>query len=187
MIEHLEIEIDETTHKGKVMRIRIPEKLATELTLRGRFMRITLDRELAAHRSDVHMMDLDSPLFLYMLEKSISYGFDGRVAEIRGIENTAAVITAMLRWQNDQGKRIRQEYVACLIKNDGSIGTNPKEFVEWLKYPATSSHTTGDKVTARQIIKTAIASMDNRLAEISNIDLHPENRQLITACWGDTN
>ncbi len=91
----------------------------------------------------------------------------------------------MLRWQNDQGKRIRQEYVACLIKNDGRVGTNPEEFVEWLKKPATAGSITGDRETARRIIKIAISSMDDRLEEISNVDLHPENMQLVTACWGN--
>ena len=183
MMENLGIEIDETSHKNKVMRIRIPEELANELALRGRYMRITLDRDLAAHRSDIHMMDLESPLFLYMLEKARSYKFDGRVAKVRGLENTAAIITAMLRWQNDQGKRMRQEYVACLIKEDGSVGTNPEEFVDWLMRPASSGCETGDRKTAQDIIKTAVKSMDNRLAEISNVDMHPKNRQFVTACW----
>ncbi len=185
MMKHLAIEIDETTHKGKVMRIRIPNEIASELALRGKYMRITLNRELAALRSDIHMMDLESPLFLYMLEKSRSYSFDGRVAKINGINDTAAVMTAMLRWQNDQGKRIRQEYVACLIKNDGHVETNPEEFVEWLKKPATTGSMTGDRETARRIIKTASSSMNDRLSEISNVDLHPENMQLVTACWGN--
>ena len=105
------------------------------------------------------MMDLESPLFLYMLDIAGSYGFDGRVAKICGPGNSVAVITAMLRWQNDQGKRMRQEYIACLVKDDGSVGTNPEEFVEWLRNPATAGHETGDRKTAGKIIKTAIASI----------------------------
>jgi len=30
---------------------------------------------------------------------------------------------------------------------------------------------------------TGIIVLDSRLAEVSNMDMHPENRQLVTACW----
>ncbi len=177
------VEVVETTHKGSVFRIRLPENLVQELSLRGQFLRVTLDRSLATHRSDIHMMDLDSPLFLHLLTVARSYKFDGRVAKISGPDDTRAIITAILRWQNDQGKRMRQEYVACLVKKDGFVGTNPEEFVNWLKTPVSEGTMVGEKEEGQEIVETAISSMDGRLAEISNVDLHPENRQLIAAGW----
>lgn len=131
------------------------------------------------------MMDMESSLFGYLLDYAKSYTFDGRVALIGNHKNAQAVLTAMLRWQNDQGVRMRREYVACLVGEDGTAYFNPEEFVEWLKVPAVSAdHNSGkDKKTAYDIIKKAEKIMDLRLSDMSNVDLHPENRQFVTASW----
>ena len=86
----------------------------------------------------------------------------------------------MLRWQNDQGVRMRQEFAAFLITNE-SCTRNPKGFSEWLKHPATDGQPlVGQRETTQKHYKVAVNAMDSRLDEMSNMDLHPENRQLVT-------
>lgn len=173
------IEIIERTHQGKVMRIKLPLEIAEEIGMSGLQMQITLDRTIASRRREILMMDLDAPLFNYLLKRVKKYSFDGRVANLQGLESEA-VITAMLRWQNDQGVRMRQEFAAFLI-TDGICTRNPKAFSEWLKQQALDGHSPDverDKV--KKYYQIALEAMDARLDEMSNMDLHPENRQLVT-------
>ena len=173
------IEILEKTHQGKVMRIKLPQEMAEEIGMHGLQMQVTADRSVAARRRDILMMDLDSTLLNYLLKKVKNYSFDGRVANLESLESDA-VITAMLRWQNDQGVRMRQEFAAFLITN-GSCTRNPKGFSEWLKHPATDGQPpVGQRETTQKHYKVAVNAMDSRLDEMSNMDLHPENRQLVT-------
>jgi len=173
------IEILEKTHQGKVMRIKLPQEIADDIGISGLQMQITLDRTIASRRREILMMDLDAPLFNYLLKKVKNYSFDGRVANLHGLESNA-IVTAMLRWQNDQGVRMRQEFVAFLVTT-GSCIRNPKAFSEWLKQPALDGLSPAvERSKVKQYYQIAIEAMDTRLDEMSNMDLHPENRQLVT-------
>jgi hypothetical protein len=153
--------------------------MADEIGMHGLQMQVTLDRSIAAHRREILMMDLDASLFNHLLKKVKNYSFDGRVANLQGMEGDA-VVTAMLRWQNDQGVRMRQEFAAFLIEK-GICDKNPKAFSEWLKQPATDGLSPAvERGTAKQYYQLAVEAMDVRLDKMSNMDLHPENRQLVT-------
>ncbi len=69
---------------------------------------------------------MNSLLLGYMLNHVKKYQFDGRVAKLNDL--CPAVITAILRWQNDQGRRMHQEYIVILAHKNGSAGTNSKKF-----------------------------------------------------------
>lgn len=180
VMSDLGIEIIEITHKGKVMKIRLPLELANGMGKFGRQMQITLDRDIASRRNAIEMLDLNSNLLLYMLDHVKNYHFDGRVASIAGL-NGVAIATSILRWQNDQGLRMRQEFGAFLIEADGSVQQNPEQFSAWLKSPATDGQPTPLTTTGRkQLFLAGEHAMHHRLAEVSNIDLHPENYQVVT-------
>ena len=98
--------------------------------------------------------------------------------------NGEAFLTAVLRWQNDQGQRLRQEYTALLLNEDGSITTNPEKFGEWLKGTNIIESTLElDRKRAEKIYEISEKTLNTRLAKMSTNDLHPENRQWITAGW----
>jgi hypothetical protein len=42
------------------------------------------------------------------------HDFGGLCAKLAGLSG-GAVMTALLRWQNDQGRRLRQEFTALLL------------------------------------------------------------------------
>jgi len=182
MMKHLEIEIVERTHNGAAMRIKLPERVMDDIGLRGQHLRITLDRAIAARRKDIHMLDLESPLLRYMLDAAKDYKYDGRVAKIQGLD-AHVVVTAMLRWQNDQGVRMRQEFMAQLVHQDGTSSSNPESFVKWLLRPAQDGENVGTFDKGRELFASATRAFNKRLAEVSNTDLHPENRQPVSAAW----
>lgn len=180
IVEQLGIEVMETTNGGSVLRIRLLDELAEKIGLRGRQLRITWMRELATHRSDIHMMDLDSPLLREMLSQAKSYSFDGRVASVEGLDATC-VTTAMLRWQNDQGMRMRQEFAAYLLRSDETVDRNPEDFSRWLAHRTEDGRRTLRQEEAKQALLTLEHEMDQRLAEVGNQYIHPENIQLLGA------
>jgi hypothetical protein len=90
---------------------------------------------------------------------------------------------AMLRWQNDQGMRMRQEYTVIATDAGDATITNPKVFSDWLLTPATDASSESARDQAKRIVENVERVLDTRLAEVSNPNLHPENKQLVTGAW----
>jgi len=160
------------------MRIALPDDVAEAIGVTGRRMNITLDRDIASRRKDIQMMDLNSSLLRYLLNHVKDYRFDGRVAMLNKL--APAVITGMLRWQNDQGVRMRQEYTSFLVHDNGQIEGNSDKFSTWLMHPAEDGENTPDRMIAKKYFSEISKAMQDRLGEISNSDLHPENYQVVS-------
>lgn len=182
MLFYEDLKIIEKTNKDAVWKIELSDAMRDELALRKKYLFITFDREIAIARKDVRMIDLDNPFFRSLISKAKKYSFDGRVCKLNGL-NQNAVVTAMLRWQNDQGVRMRQEYFISLVAENHRIEKNNKKMVEWLltQTKETDNRVNETQESSNQKFKAALNSMDLRLDEISNNDLHPENRQIVSA------
>lgn len=184
MMEQLGVELIQTRHQESILDIRLPEQVREDMGLGARQrLSITFDRELAIRRSEIQMMDFDSPLFCYMIDAAKRHKFDGLAARLSGLPGQA-VLTAMLRWQNDQGARMREEYAAALIQANNEVQTNPSSLLDWLLHPAKDGEeSVVNRDEAKRLRLKAFQAFDSRLAEISNADLHPESRQLVNAGW----
>ncbi|PNU19692.1 helicase [Geothermobacter hydrogeniphilus] len=186
MFRQLRIEIVAETHHGSVLQIRVPDDLVEkEPGLKPRFT-VTFDRVMASSRPGVQMLDLDSPLMGVLLKEAKAHDFGGQSAASSGLEGNV-LLTGVLRWQDDQGKRMRQEYAAVLWDGDGKVRLNPAGFGEWLKISAGSREIQPDKDKARRIFESLEAAADFRLAQVSNRDLHPEGRQWVSCLWLENN
>lgn len=186
MFKQLNIDIVETTHNGAIWQIRLPEAIQQELNSKRSRYEVTLDRQLAAHRPTTHMLDLDSFLMQYLLQKAKAYDFAGLTAVIKtDAIKGPAVFTSILRWQNDQGNRLRQEFTVYQLRGNGKVETNPQVFGEWLKQPAITGQVHIDKEHNSDLLKKAEQAADKRLAQVSNQYLQPENHQWVTAAWID--
>jgi hypothetical protein len=161
----------------------LPEAVQTALGVSRSRYEVTLDRILAVNRPSTHMLDLDSFLMQYLLQQAKSYDFGGLSAVICGLPGTAAIFTSLLRWQNDQGQRRRQEYTALGVSDGGDVTVNPTAFGEWLKQPAVTGNVSTDRKQSEKWFKAAEGAADRRLAEVSNRHLHPENMQWISGAW----
>jgi hypothetical protein len=182
MFKELEVEILANVHNGAILDIRLPEKIIEEEPgLRSR-MQVTFDRVWAANRPNLHMMDLNSRLMQYLLNKAKAYDFGGLAAVVEGL-NGEALITGILRWQNDHGQRMRQEYTALLAKSDGNIETNPSEFEGWLMGSKIDGQLSVDRARFQALYDLFEKAANERLAAVSNRDLHPENLQWTSAGW----
>lgn len=186
MFPQLSIEIVDTTHNGLLWHIRLPEAVQQELGVNRSRYEVTLDRILASNRPGTHMLDLDSFLMQYLIRKAKSYDFMGLSAVVRSHTiDGSAILTSLLRWQNDQGRRLRQEYTAYGISADGQVTINPESFSDWMKQPAETGHVTIDREQNKTWFTAAEAAADQRLAEVSNQHLHPENNQWVSGAWNE--
>jgi superfamily II DNA or RNA helicase len=182
MFKRLGIIIDGQPHGGLALEIIIPPNLLEEVPgLRGRML-VSFDRLWASNRSTVHLLDMESVLVRYMFKFAKSHNFGGITACLQTNKHPF-IATGVLRWQNDQGRRMRQEFTALSCEGDGSIIVNPESFREWLLAPANSGNTVIDRTTAKVFFDRSNQAAQLRLAEVSNRDLHPENLQWIGAGW----
>jgi len=182
MFERLGVEILRRLHGGTVLELRLPEALLDELPGQSSRLRVTFDRERAASRSDLEMLDFHSRLFRHLIERAQAHRFGGVCASIAGFTGRA-LFTAMLRWQNDQGMRMRQEYTAVEVESDGRTVLNPQRFSEWLLESANAGGASGPRSEGEKLLQAGQDALDGRLAQIGNLNLHPENMPLVTASW----
>lgn len=138
MFRLIGVEIIEMLHNNKVLKIRLPDAIRNELGMKAARMDITFDRLLASNRANTTMMDLTAPFMTYLVRVAKSYDFGGQCAVIKALTGES-VLTALLRWQDDQGRRMRQSF--SVFRLDGqSVETNPAEFGVWLLSEAVSGH-----------------------------------------------
>ena len=182
MFKQLGVEINGKHHDGLVWDIRVPERVAEELSSRRTRWRITLDRTWAAARRDVHMLDLESVLMQLMLRRAKAHAFGGRTAGVALLPGRS-LVTAVLRWQNEQGRRMRQEFAMIQTAEDGAIKMNSDEVTAWLLSPAVDGVGLPEHADCERWLSAAGDALDLRLAKLSNQDLHPENRQWTAAAW----
>lgn len=183
MVRCLNINVANTTYGGRVLDLRLPEEIQDLIEYPRRSMRITFDREIAARNPNVQMMDLDSPFFKYLIERAKSYDFGGMCANLTGLGGIA-LVTSILRWHNDQGVRMRQEYAVFYTQRHGQVAFNPEEFATWMITPARDgTKTSKTKDDARKVLTSTKDEMDRHLSNVSNVHLHPENFQIVSAGW----
>jgi len=183
MIAHLGIEIMDSSHSGQVLTVKVPDELIEIYSLKRPRISICFRRELAVRSREREMMDFDSFFFKMLVSEAKHYKFDGRVAGLEGLK-APAVITAVLRWQNDQGVRLRQEFAAEAVHQNGSVEHNPEWFSKWLIAPVLDRKVDHSRDSGKYFLEKAEKAMHSRLADISNRDLHPESIQPLTAGLG---
>jgi superfamily II DNA or RNA helicase len=184
MFKMLAIEVVDTTHNGLIWHIRLPQSVQQDLGTTKTRYEVTLDRILATNRAGTHILDLESFLMQYLIQKAKSYDFMGLSAVIRSANlKSTVLLTSLLRWQNDQGQRMRQEYTVFGLDDKGQVTVNPEAFSEWLKQPAETGETSISKEQNKKWFTAAEQAADKRLAEVSNQHLHPENNQWVSGAW----
>ena len=132
MCSQLGIEIKDVTHKEQVWQIKLPDDVMRAAGTRRSRHSICFSRELSASREDLLMMDTDAWLLNYLFDAALAYDFHGKTAVITGFGGADAVLSAVLRWQDDRGRRMRQEFAAISLDGQRQAKINTKSFSNWL-------------------------------------------------------
>jgi hypothetical protein len=85
------------------------------------------------------------------------------------------------QWQGKLNYKFRMGEL--LIYGDDFRINNPDAFSEWLKQPAETGAVVSGREQNERWFKAAEQAADQRLAEVSNRHLHPENMQWVAGAW----
>jgi hypothetical protein len=127
--------IEEKLYGSRVLQIRLHEQM------RGKFpefaqrtvVRVTTERRMAHQLRDVVLLDFETGFFQHLIGLAKSQKFDGIYASVRSPTGTDGVLAAFkLRWQNDQGDPLTEEFVSLFGNPNGPIKSNPPFVAEWL-------------------------------------------------------
>ena len=129
MLPQIDGSIDESLHGGRLLQIRLPE------SERGRFaefgqrtvVRVTTDRRIASQFADVTLLDFESEFFRGLISKATSHEFNGNYASIFLPTGGDGVLCGFrLRWQNDQGDPLTENFLSVFEATDGIIDSKPE-------------------------------------------------------------
>ncbi len=168
-------EIRGSVRDGLVVDVMLTEALAARLG-RPRACRVSLVRRFQS--DTVEMMDFTSQLFRHLIEAARRHDFEGSHASIL-MDEGRTLVTGILRWQDGQGRVMREEYVAALVEASGQATLNPPSVSAWMAEIQPDGAVCDDTREERVgLIKAGQAAMDGRLAERSNRHLHPSQMWL---------
>jgi superfamily II DNA or RNA helicase len=181
MFMQLGIEVQTTKHKEQVWEIKLPEKIMRATGTKRSRHTICFNRELSVDREDLIMMDADSWLLNYLFKEALSHKFQGKTASIAEMQGEQAIMTAVLRWQDTRGRRMRQEFVSVSLYDGSACAINHKVFSDWLLSPKTErkSDVMLDKRIQKKHLQLAVNEVSARLSVLSSKKLIPEDIQWI--------
>lgn len=183
MCRQLSIELIQKTHGERVWLLRLPEAVMQALGVRKSRIDITFDRLLARQRQETVMMDMNAALMQYMLEIASSYQFKGKSAVVRtDLLKGDAFMAGQLRWQNELGQRIRQEFSTFVVRGN-TVSHNPGALSQWLLVPAVQGEVAAEMAENKLLIQLAEEAAQQRLAEQANRHLQPEQCHWVSAAW----
>lgn len=185
MAKLLGIEIVERTHNNQVWQLRYPDTVMNDLGVSRSRWGITFDRYIASRRQDLLPMNVDDAFFRYLLERATHYDFGGVTALAAGAagEEGQALLAAVARWQNDRGRRARQELAFIDIRKARAY-LNPEWISEWLLQPQYGVDAVPPtKEQAMEAFALAEQRIDRMLVTHANKVLLPEQPQWLTGSW----
>lgn len=186
MAKQLDIEIIEERLSGLVWEIRLPEHVQRSLGLTRTRWAITFDRALAARKRELVLMNIESWLLDYLLNQALAYEFGGVSASIKATKGGAALLGAVARWQNESGRRTRQELCVIDVRK-GSSPVNPVWLGDWLLAPqAPLSGGKPSKDHALEIFSAAEKAVTDFLISRSSSRLLPDAPQWIVGGWAES-
>ena len=168
-------------YPGRAWRVEMPpHKDVARLPGEGR---ITFSRELGREVPELEVMDLDHPFVVSLLKMARTYDFQGLTAGTT-LSGFRHLVAAMLRWQDERGQRLRQEFLVAAVDEGGELVANTPELVASFLSPWETERCTVDRESTQQAHDQFERFISRQLARKSNASLHPENREWLAAAWG---
>lgn len=171
------IKIESDLYDGEVLEIRLPDDMRGQFNEFGQrtVVRITTDRRRAQSTRDVVLLDFETPFFQYLIRFAKSQQFGGFYAATDSSSSGPGVLAAVkLRWQNDQGDSLTEDFVTFFADSNGVVQTNPLFVSHWLVSPVmTASPPNTDREERDKTFSNIIAAADQRLSAESTRFKHP--------------
>lgn len=183
MCQVLDIQITHRSHGQKIWHLKLSELVMEDLGTRRSKQEVTFDRILARQRPDTIMMDMNAALLNYFIKTASSFCFEGKTAAIVGPQEMGeGFLAVLLRWQNDLGQRMKQEFGAFTVK-DGKVLNNHASLGRWLLEPANYGVIEAHRDSNLLIFQCCEGAANSELAQKSSRYLFPEQIEWIGAGW----
>jgi hypothetical protein len=185
MCHILEIELDTSYLKGRAWRLRLPNHFKERFNLSRAIHTITFDRELARKREDFELINYSSDLFRELIDIATSIDFGGKLAstDLRMVPKQGVIFAALLRWQNEAGRRMSEEF-SLFLDAAGKIRLNPMEVQQWLLENSVDAPPPAyDKEIMRQRFLGLYSHCAQRVRRNMGAGLIPERIDPISVLW----
>ena len=171
--------VESELYNGGVLEIRLPDNMRGDFSEFGQrtVVRITTDRRIIQRVHDVVLLDFETPFFQYLIEFAKSQQFDGFYAATTSSSGEPGVLAAIkLRWQNDQGDPLTEEFVTFFANANSAVETNPSFISHWLVSSVVAvPPPNADKFRRRNTFDGIWAAADRRLSAESTRFKHPNS------------
>ena len=183
------IDLQTALYDGDVLEIRLPEDMQGRFPEFGQrtVVRVTTNRRLAhrlAHRRrGVVLLDFETKFFQYLIKLAKSQKFYGLYASVLSPVGELGILAAFkLRWQNDQGKALTEEFVPLFASAGGKVLENPPFLAEWLMSQVASASVPNlTREDRRKAYDSLVEEADRILAAKSTRFKHPNGRVELAA------
>ncbi len=180
MLPIADIDLQTTLYDGDVLEIRLPEDIQGKFPEFGRrtVVRVTTNRRLAHRLGGVVLLDFETKFFQHLIKLAKSQTFGGLYASVLSPVGELGILAAFkLRWQNDQGKALTEEFVPLFATAGGKVAENPPFLAEWLMSQVTSASVPNSNRESRReayngLIKAADRILDSKCTRFK----HPNGR-----------
>ena len=180
MLPIAEIDLQTTLYDGEVLEVRLPEDIQGKFPEFGRrtVVRVTTNRRLAHRLRGVELLDFETKFFQYLIKLAKSQAFDGLYASVLSTVGEPGIIAAFkLRWQNDQGKALTEEFVPLFATAEGKVSENPPFLAEWLMSQVTSAPVPNSDRASRHEAYNGLVEVADRLLDSKSTRFkHPNGR-----------
>ena len=179
MCAHLQIRIIEELYNSQVWTLHLPAAIQKASKLKQN-IRITFSRDLKDKRQGTIFLNADTRLWKFLLKQAKDFETGGHTACLHLVDGQA-VLTAILRWQNDRDVILHQEYVALICHENGHVTVNAKQWADWLLTPATDAAV--DIGRGCVYLQAFESVLERRLRDGIREELYPQAPYLISAAW----
>ena len=180
MCEVLETEVIEKRHKGMVWKLKFSDSEKENLNLQRSNYEITFDKKLSVRQPQLELMHIDNWLFKHWITIATHYEFKGTCALVNGIPG-GALLAAICRWQNESGKRMKQELVIFDIRKN-AVQPDLTWLSEWLLNPQVDiADSLLDRDETERMFREAEIALLNKLKEQTTPQKFPELPQWVVA------
>jgi hypothetical protein len=123
------------------------------------------------------LQDYEHSFSQYLVEMAQSPAFDGIYTSLRSSRASAGTLAAYkLRWQNDQGAVLSEEFLSVFRNADGSAECNPAFFMSLLTSECSQgSPTNADQASRAKLFDELTKVADDRLGSESTRFKHPNS------------
>lgn len=139
---------------------------------------VTLDRNVAVNRKNIHMLDLSSPIMQFFIEKALDYDTGGLCCAICDAENSHInFMTAnILKWQDLQGNVVRKQFCIYTYSPRNEY-VNPANILDMFtrKLTALNQPVPISSQQANTLLEKADSALQRFMAEKSNQYLMPND------------